>query len=1036
MSRGRAAAVLVAAFLLCAAGVRTADAQTTPPKTITDILTLLEQEKPDPAKLAKLRAATDAEPPSGAGPTELMRFYLNRSEARQVSGRLEEARADVNKGLTINRSTVDERLYFDLRFQAAWLYRNAGQPQKCVQEFKAFEGLVGGPGSRGRPFGIYKNLGICLIQVGDFAQAEAYLGKARARIREARGWQQAYSIYGTSWEGHVEELAAFFSRAKGQFAEAEQHFKRAEDLVRQSLQTYSQWEHPPSRARIEYLGTYLAMLTGRAKAAQGKLVEAEVDIRRALLAQLKSQGKYNPAAPNILSALAQTLTEQGRYAEAEKLTRIYLDLYRDLKVAPDSNGVVSGLQNLAGLFNLQNRWQEAAGVYRELDVATQSWDKRRKENLELNSGRIYMLYQTGSVAEGLAAAKVFLDRSIGRYGDGHVNTALARGAVAIGLARMGESAQAAVEFKKSIQLLLSITFESDGEDASVATIAQARIRDIVEAYMNMLARDQSSDVTAVGEAFRLAEAIRGSSVQKALVAASVRMAANNPTVGELARSEQDLERQRAALLALLSNLLAAPAEERDEKVIAELRKQIDALRAQRVASRKELEKRFPRYADLINPKPPRVDEVRASLKPGEVFVSFYFGRFRSFVWVVPKEGEVVLAGLQSNLEQIDDRVSRIRASLESGDVQALADLPQFNFEIAHGLYNLLLKPVEAAWRDAKNLVVASNGALGLLPLGLLTTAPFTPPTDEQVHFASYRRAPWLARTHAVTFVPSAAALITLRGLAAGASQRDKLIGFGDPYFSKEQAKEAGERGTSGSPNAIDQRGLRTARRSLPKLREFNTAQLDRLPRLPDTADELRSVALALQVDPAKVLNLGRNANERAVKQANLAKFRVVAFATHGLVPGELDGLNQPALALSAPDVADVDGDGLLTMDEVLALKLDADWVVLSACNTGSGVRAGAEAASGLGRAFFYAGARSLLLTNWAVYSVPAAQLVADLFRRQAADDKVARSEALRQAMMALVDGPGFLDEAGKEVATFAHPVFWAPYTLVGDGGAN
>jgi CHAT domain-containing protein len=180
----------------------------------------------------------------------------------------------------------------------------------------------------------------------------------------------------------------------------------------------------------------------------------------------------------------------------------------------------------------------------------------------------------------------------------------------------------------------------------------------------------------------------------------------------------------------------------------------------------------------------------------------------------------------------------------------------------------------------------------------------------------------------------------------------------------------------------------------------------------------------------------KDANERAVKQANLARFRVVAFATHGLVPGELDGLNQPALALSAPDVADVDGDGLLTMDEVLALNLDADWVVLSACNTASGVRAGAEAASGLGRAFFYAGARSLLLTNWAVYSTPAAQLVSDLFRRQAADANLARGEALRQAMMALVDGPGFRDDAGNEIVSYAHPVFWAPYTVVGDGGAQ
>ena len=92
-----------------------------------------------------------------------------------------------------------------------------------------------------------------------------------------------------------------------------------------------------------------------------------------------------------------------------------------------------------------------------------------------------------------------------------------------------------------------------------------------------------------------------------------------------------------------------------------------------------------------------------------------------------------------------------------------------------------------------------------------------------------------------------------------------------------------------------------------------------------------------------------------MKSTDLSRFRIVAFATHGLVPGDLNGLTQPALALSAPNVADVDGDGLLTMEEILALKLDADWVVLSACNTGAGAGAGAEAVSGLGRAFFYAG---------------------------------------------------------------------------------
>ena len=156
-----------------------------------------------------------------------------------------------------------------------------------------------------------------------------------------------------------------------------------------------------------------------------------------------------------------------------------------------------------------------------------------------------------------------------------------------------------------------------------------------------------------------------------------------------------------------------------------------------------------------------------------------------------------------------------------------------------------------------------------------------------------------------------------------------------------------------------------------------------LPRLPDTADELKSIALALQADPSKVLNLGKDANEQAVKTMDLSGFKVVAFATHGLVPGELNGLTQPALALSAPTVAGGDGDGLLTMEEILALKLDADWVVLSACNTGAGAGAGAEAASGLGRAFFYAGTRALLVTNWSVHSQSARELVTDLFKRQA-----------------------------------------------------
>ena len=324
----------------------------------------------------------------------------------------------------------------------------------------------------------------------------------------------------------------------------------------------------------------------------------------------------------------------------------------------------------------------------------------------------------------------------------------------------------------------------------------------------------------------------------------------------------------------------------------------------------------------------------------------------------------------------------------------------------------------------------TNGALGLLPLGLLTTAPATLKMTD-VMFAGYRDVPWLARTHAVTMVPSAAAFRTLRNLPPGPADRERMIGFGDPLFSTQQAAEAE---TPLVQVASATRGVPLARRSAPQIDGVSSAELALLPRLPDTADELKSIALALQADPAQALKLGRAANEDAVKRSDLSNYRIIVFATHGLVPGELDGLTQPALALTSPAVSGVPGDGLLTMEEILALKLNADWVVLSACNTGTGAGAGAEAASGLGRAFFYAGTRAILVTNWSVHSASARELVTDLFHRQTANAKLTRGEALRQASMALADGAGFKDDGGKMIFSYAHPLFWAPYTIIGDGG--
>jgi CHAT domain-containing protein len=211
--------------------------------------------------------------------------------------------------------------------------------------------------------------------------------------------------------------------------------------------------------------------------------------------------------------------------------------------------------------------------------------------------------------------------------------------------------------------------------------------------------------------------------------------------------------------------------------------------------------------------------------------------------------------------------------------------------------------------------------------------------------------------------------------------------------------------------------------------------LGSLNRLSDTAEEVRSIAEALGADLNRDIFIGESASELQVKTMDLTDRRIIAFATHALVPGDLDGLDQPALALCSPSVTGDTEDGLLTMGEIMKLKMNADWVVLSACNTGAADGAGAEAVSGLGRAFFYAGTRAILVSMWPVETTSARNLTTRLFQYQKEDKKFSRARALRKSILELIDGPGLKDNAtGKIVASYAHPLFWAPFIIVGDSG--
>ena len=530
----------------------------------------------------------------------------------------------------------------------------------------------------------------------------------------------------------------------------------------------------------------------------------------------------------------------------------------------------------------------------------------------------------------------------------------------------------------------------------------------------------------------VADAARSRGVQRALAESAARASVRDPDLADLVRREQDAQKQVSALFGLYNNAVAAPAEQQDPDALLRLRTQIDQLRDARAALRGEIERRFPDYANLIDPRPASIAEVQAGLRPGEAMLATYVGQDRTFIWAVPQQGQASFAAPEIGERQIATAVADLRKALDP-NASTLGDIPNFDVAGSHALYQMLVAPVAAGLRGASSYIVVADKALGMLPFGLLVTENAAAPQDGSgALFSGYKRVPFLIRQAAVTQLPSVAALNTLRKVPPASNTRRAFAGFGDPWFSQEQAKQAMAEQAPVQVASLATRGRPLTRRSAPRV-DIDSAELAQLPRLPDTADEIRSIALALRADPAQDVFLGNRATEKAVKSLDLANRKVVAFATHGLVPGDLNGLNQPALALTAPQVGDGDGDGLLTMEEILGLKLDADWVVLSACNTGAGEGAGAEAASGLGRAFFYAGTRAVLLTNWPVETNSARTLTTDLFRRQAENPTLSRARAMQQAMIALLDGDGMV-EGGKTVFSYAHPIFWAPFSVVGDPG--
>ncbi|MEY3962332.1 MAG: hypothetical protein RLZ08_710, partial [Pseudomonadota bacterium] len=752
--------------------------------------------------------------------------------------------------------------------------------------------------------------------------------------------------------------------------------------------------------------------------------------REALKIYLGLGGKNSNRVARAIARLSQVITEQGRFEEGNILAQYSLKSYIDAGLPDKALNVISSKKAVGSTLVNVEKYSEALNYFTAVRTAIDSDEFLKKYFGALGDlDEVVALIFTKNFSKAESIAQSIFDNEKNKVGVKHPRTVLAQAFYAVTLQEQKKIEEAKKNFKEAIPLLIE-QIRNDSETSNISKKSQRRFSLIAESYINLLFAeaklDKNSEKILVSEAFLLADLARGSSVQKALAQSTARTSFKDKRLAELARSEQDLQRKINSLNELLLNISQAGGSSSTQEKI---RNDISNARSERDSVKKDIENKYPEYFDLVEPKPITIEKTAKILNQNEVLVTWYFGERQSFVWAIHQNGLSNFANINLTKKDILRDVKILRKALDPG-VSSVEDIPPFDVILSNKLYSQIIKPIEQSLSGKNLLISVPHESLAQIPISVLLTEKINQPPKGSAALKDYQNAPWLIRKIAISQLPSVNALAALRGAKIERNDAQSFIAFADPYFSKAQANNVLAK--IETAQVVNTRGKPLNLRSVPKTSNVSSAELALLPGLPDTSIEVNEIAKVLNAKPEDIY-LNQHASLKKVLETDFSKKNIIMFSTHGLVPGELNGLTQPALALSSPDVTgEKDSDGLLTMDKILELKLNADWVVLSACNTASSDNS-SEAVSGLGRAFFYAGARALLVSNWPVDTVSSRELMVDLFKRHNNQEKISKPEALKQAMLNIADkGAARIGNTNVVSYFYSHPLFWAPFVVVGD----
>lgn len=939
-----------------------------------------------------------------------------------------QARTFTNLGLALdNLGRYDEAIRYDERALEAYrrlgdkesealvvgniggLYSSRSDFAKARQYSEEALRLAQAGGYRDTEANARLNLGNAAEGVGDFARALEQHGAALAVFRslgDAAGESAALGNMGNS------------HRALGDFAKALDFHRRALDGAR------AQRDAEGEANALNNIGV-TEMAWGRLPAAAEHFTQA-IAVYRAQGLRVKEA-----VALNNLGIVHSNLGDGERALEFKEAA---LALARQLGNKEQEGAYLSNIgveysnrgerQKALGYYEAALAAKKAAGaptVVEERNIAGEQLGLGRLDAAEAGFARTKDRAGLGMVRlkrKQYAEAKRAFSEHLASAAAGRASELLP-GNIGLGLALEGlkDDAGAAAAFKRALELverMRSGLDESQRLNFFTAVDEGYARTEPAEGLMRVSLRLPGG----AAESFRYAEWTKSR-----LFAESVARKYGRPETripDALAQREAGLAERAAAL----RKRADAALEKGDTALVARLEDESAALAEESDRFVDELRRAHPEYAAALYPQPVRAERV--PLAPGEVLLEYDVTEPLTRFFLV-KEGAVFAGDIPVSREELEGLVGRYRAFFEG--VQGEAQLAAFDPRLGRRLYELLLKPALAA-KDAQGRPWVAPGAkLVVVPDEALVTLPFeslVARLPETVHMPRGRHGPapvgvvYAGDELDIAYSQSANALTLARSLKRPAPPAKALFALADPVFGPSDSRyDAGPARSDGELRVLDAvarlmgaGGARAGRRGEKAVAGASAGELPRLDKTGALALSLRDEVF--KGEAADVL-LGRDATEPALAAAGLGAYRNLVFATHGLLDGSVPYLREPALALSR---AEPPSDGFLTMSEVMSLRLNADVVALTACQTGLGRSVGGEGVTGLGRAFQYAGARSVVASLWSVSEDSTTELAKRFFVHVKAGK--GRREALRLARA----------EVRRE--GYEHPFYWAPFVLVGD----